>query len=129
MGHGLGPGTMPDQHRRTGPPIGGEALGGIDYNDPRWHVPGFPQDMMNMKEMMTSEEALKKITKPETNGMRHNWHIGVRAMMTVMRVLPDDLYEKVINGVPLPDGASVPLSGTDEGQRFDEERMEGPGGG
>ncbi len=76
-----------------------------------------------MKESMMSEEALKKITKPETNGMRHDWYIGVRAMMTVIRVLPDDLYEKVLQGVPLPDGASVPGSGTDEGLRFDEDNM------
>ncbi len=123
-GHGLGPGTMPDQHKRTGPPIGGsEELGGVDYYDPRWHVPGFPQDMMKMKEQMTSEEDLKKITKPETNGMRYNWFMGVRAMMTIMRVLPDDLYRKVLNGEPLPDGASVPLSGTDEGKRFDDDKM------
>ena len=51
-------------------------------------VPGFPQDMfMAMDEM---------VAKPETYGMRPSWSGGVTGMMTVMRVLPEELYEEVV---------------------------------
>ena len=43
----------------------------------------------------------------QTFGMRHNWYIGIRAMMTIFRVLPDDLYEKVLAGETSP---TVPAS-------------------
>lgn len=82
---------------------------GLGADDPRWRVPGFPQDMMDMKAMQHSEAELQKLRKPETRGMRYNWFIGVEAMMTVLRVLPDELYEKVVSGEgQIPDGASVP---------------------
>jgi hypothetical protein len=29
--------------------------------------------------------------------MRKKWHMGVHGMMTVVRVLPDDLYDLVMN--------------------------------
>jgi hypothetical protein len=41
---------------------------------------------------------MKKITgKRETRGMRWNWHIGPKGLMTVLRVLPETLYERVMN--------------------------------
>lgn len=116
LGRDLGPQTNPDQVERNGPPVGGGRHGGIDYYDPRWRVPGFPQDMMDMKAMQYSEEELEKIRRPETRGMRHNWFIGPNAMMTVVRVLPDELYEKVVSRrEEIPPGASIPGSGRDEG--------------
>jgi hypothetical protein len=110
LGHGLGPQTAPDRRERTGPPMGeGGPRMGMGYDDPRWRVPGFPQDMMDMKAMQHSEAELRAIRKPETRGMRSNWFIGVDAMMTVVRVLPDDLYDEVVSGRgEIPDGASVP---------------------
>jgi FtsP/CotA-like multicopper oxidase with cupredoxin domain len=73
-------------------------------------VPGSPQDMFGMIEY--SESALKKLSKPETRGMRKDWYKGVEALMTVVRVLPPDLYEKVVSGKgEVPVGASVPGSG------------------
>ena len=42
-------------------------------------VPGFPQDMMDMHGMPSTEADLKKLNKPETRGMRRNWFHGVEA--------------------------------------------------
>jgi hypothetical protein len=44
--------------------------------------------------------------------MRQNWFTGVEAMMTVLRVLPPDLYDAVMSGdEELPPGISVPGGG------------------
>ena len=50
-------------------------------------APGFPQDMF----MAMDEE----VAKPETYGLRPTWSAGVQGMMTLVRVLPLALYEKV----------------------------------
>ena len=72
-------------------------------------VPGSPQDMFEMTEY--SQTALKKLNKAETRGMRKDWYKGVEALMTVVRVLPSDLYEKVVSGKgEVAPGASVPGS-------------------
>lgn len=78
---------------------------------PKHEVPGFPQDMMGMMGDF-SPEALKKIRKPETEGMRRNWFIGHHGMMTLVRVLPPDLYDKMLAGEEVPFGASVPGGGS-----------------
>lgn len=44
-----------------------------------------------------SQAAMKKIMgRRETRGMRKGWQMGVKGLMTVLRVLPDDLYKKVM---------------------------------
>jgi hypothetical protein len=41
--------------------------------------------------------------------MRTDWYKGVEGLMTVVRVLPPELYEKVVSGKgEVPPGASVP---------------------
>ncbi len=55
-------------------------------------VPGYPQDMM-----MTSMDSA--VAKPETYGLAPGWSSGVNGMMTLVRVLPPDLYEKVMAAV------------------------------
>lgn len=51
-------------------------------------VPGFPQDMfMPMDEL---------VAKPETYGLRPTWSGSMMGMMTLVRVLPPDLYDKVL---------------------------------
>lgn len=63
---------------------------------PAFQVPGYPQKMQGMS---MSGEFMQKIDgRREVRGMRHNWHIGVHGLMTVVRVLPDDLYELVMHG-------------------------------
>ena len=67
---------------------------------------------------MYSPEQLKKINKPQTRGMRRNWFSGVEALMTVLRVLPPDLYEKVMTGKgDVEPGAST--AGAGPGQMMD----------
>jgi hypothetical protein len=53
-----------------------------------WAVPGYPQDMF-----MLMDEA---VAKPETYGLRSGWTGAMMGMMTLVRVLPPDLYEKVM---------------------------------
>ncbi|MGE0827313.1 MAG: copper oxidase [Candidatus Binatia bacterium] len=67
-----------------------------DLQDPRFAVTGYPQKMQGMT---MSKEARHKINaKREVGGMRHNWHEGPKGLMTVLRVLPEDLYERVMHG-------------------------------
>ena len=63
------------------------------HTDPGFLVPGYPQMMQGQH---FSPDQMKKIDgRRETRGMRHNWHMGIKAMMTVVRVLPDDLYDRL----------------------------------
>jgi FtsP/CotA-like multicopper oxidase with cupredoxin domain len=71
-------------------------------------VPGYPQGMMDM-EMSLSSEYIRKLNKRETRGMRADWYTGVQGLMTVVRVLPPDLYDAVMSGdAEVPAGASIP---------------------
>jgi hypothetical protein len=110
MGRGLGGGTDPDHPTRAGMSLGGMHAPGGHYDDPRWKIPGYPQDMMDMKEMAWSKDELAKLqARREVRGMRRNWFIAPNAMMTVLRVLPDDLYEKVMaDRQDISAGASIP---------------------
>ena len=108
LGRGLGEQTGYEREVRNGPPLGRREL------DPGYRVPGYPQDMMDMHGMYTPAE-LGKINQPLTRGMRRNWFSGVEALMTVLRVLPPELYEKVVSGEgEIEPGASVPGSGPGE---------------
>ncbi len=91
-------GGVPEPLVRTGPV------------EPKRRVPGYPQDMMGMMGDF-SPQALDRVRRPETAGMRRNWMIGTHGMKTVVRVLPPDLYEKVMAGEEVPPGASVPGAG------------------
>jgi hypothetical protein len=57
-------------------------------------VPGYPQDDMMI--MMQMDEA---VAKPETYGLAPGWSASVMGMMTLVRVLPPDLYEEVMTRV------------------------------
>ena len=53
-------------------------------------VPGFPQDMwMPMDEMVAD--------KPEVFGLRKDWTGSMMGMMTLVRVLPPELYDKIMD--------------------------------
>jgi manganese oxidase len=53
-------------------------------------VPGYPQDMwMPMDEMVTP--------KPELYGLRPTWSGAFMGMMTMIRVLPPELYDKIMD--------------------------------
>ena len=53
-------------------------------------VPGFPQDAF-------MEMAMDKaVARPEHYGLPPNWSASFMGMMTLVRVLPDELYDKIV---------------------------------
>jgi FtsP/CotA-like multicopper oxidase with cupredoxin domain len=125
LGRSMGENTGSERAVPTGPHDpgehgghGGGAMEGMQHGghgaSHGGRVPGFPADMMDMMGMY-SEADLKKINKPQTRGMRRGWFAGVEALHTVVRVLPPDLYEKVVSGKgDIAPGASVPGGGPGE---------------
>jgi manganese oxidase len=100
--------TMNHMVSGVGPGSRGLARGGKE--DPRYQVPGFPQGT-GMMAMMSPAEVAKITKNPRTRGMRPMWYMGVMGLMTVVRVLPPDLYDKVVSGKgKVRPGASVPGS-------------------
>jgi FtsP/CotA-like multicopper oxidase with cupredoxin domain len=76
--------------------------------DPRYRVPGYPQDAGMMPEMSAAEMA-RLTANPRARGMLPHWPMGVMGLMTVVRVLPPELFDKVISGKgDIAPGASVP---------------------
>jgi len=55
-------------------------------------VPGFPQDAYMESSMMEMDEAVQK---PENSGLTSGWSAFMQGMMTLVRVLPPDEYEKM----------------------------------
>jgi FtsP/CotA-like multicopper oxidase with cupredoxin domain len=76
--------------------------------DPKYQVPGYPQ-MTGMHAMMSEEQVKKLKANPLTRGMAPEWFMHLQALHTVVRVLPEDLYQQVVSGKEdIPAGASVP---------------------
>jgi len=60
---------------------------------------------------MTMEEMRKLTGRRETAGMREGWFTGVHGLFTVLRVLPPELFDKVMNtNEPIPPNSSTPLN-------------------
>ncbi|WP_339731303.1 copper oxidase [uncultured Gimesia sp.] len=80
-----------------------------EKNKAGFEVPGFPQMMSSAK---WSKEELHRITsRRETQGMREGWYHGVKGLFTVLRVLPPELYDKVMHtNDPIPPNSSTPLN-------------------
>ena len=50
---------------------------------------------------------LRRLAQRESRGMRHDWS-HVKGLTTIVRVLPPDLYDKVMHGDdPLAPGSSI----------------------
>ena len=110
---GIGPGSRPTN---TG---GQMATAGDHASHPKagiaqkvsfdpYSVPAYPQGA-GMHAMMSKEEIEKLMSNPRTRGMAPQWYMGVKGLFTVVRVLPSDLYEKVISGKGhVLAGASIP---------------------
>ena len=124
LGRGTGENTGTDRAVGNGPQPGqagmpampgmpgGQPKGGghEGHGGPAKAVPGFPQSMGDM--VMYTPAQIQKLSKPETRGMRNGWFQGVEGLMTVVRVLPPDLYDKVVSGKgEVAPGASVPGAG------------------
>jgi FtsP/CotA-like multicopper oxidase with cupredoxin domain len=114
LGRGTGENTGTDRAVGNGPMMAAGGQPGMKGMDMKGMpgmggamVPGFPQDMSGMSSYSAGE--LKKLTKPETRGMRNGWFADVGGLTTIVRVLPPDLYDKVMLGKgEVAPGASVP---------------------
>ncbi len=66
----------------------------MTHDDPGFAVPGYPQ---GMKGMDMSDEFMKAIwSRREFMGMRATAAMSLMGLMTTMRVLPEDLYHRVM---------------------------------
>jgi manganese oxidase len=120
MGRGMGENTSNERAVMTGmkdmkdmPGMKGMAgmkdMPGMDMSGKS--VPGYPADMMDMPTPYSAAD-LKKLNKPETRGMRRDWFHGIEALHTVVRVLPSELYDRIVSGKgDVAPGASVPGGG------------------
>jgi FtsP/CotA-like multicopper oxidase with cupredoxin domain len=70
---------MPARPAVTQPPAGAAPNAGM--------FPGYPQDMFMVMDEM--------VAKPETYGLRAGWTGGTMGMMTIVRVLQPDLFDKI----------------------------------
>jgi hypothetical protein len=70
-------------------------------------VPGFPQDAFME---MGMDEA---VYRPEHYGLPTNWSASFMGMMTLVRIVPDELYEKIqsLKSRPANDNAAPPAGG------------------
>ena len=70
-------------------------------------IPAFPQLMQG--KMPMNPTMMKKIAgRRETQGMSDQWFKGSKGMMTIIRVLPEELYTKITQtNLPIPVGASL----------------------
>ena len=116
LGRGMGVGSTNDTRMSNGP-LAGEAMQhtmpGMEHQMPGMQhethegmqmgaevspdankVPGFPQDAFMEGPTMAMD---KMVAKPETYGLPSGWSGFVQGMMTLVRVLPPDLYDKIMS--------------------------------
>jgi hypothetical protein len=115
LGRGLGVGSSTEMPRTNGPLSPSEAekamatMPGMDHSQmpgmdhsrmtmpalPRNanQVPLFPQDAFMEGPMMAMD---KEIEKPETYGLPEGWSGFVGGMMTLVRVMPPEQYDKIM---------------------------------
>ncbi len=66
----------------------------LSREDKGFETPGYPQIM---KGMSMSDDFMKAIwARREVQGMRQTWPMAVMGLMTALRVLPEDLYQRVM---------------------------------
>ena len=66
--------------------------------------PGYPQKMQGMQ--MPPEAMARLWSRREVQGARAGFHEPLRGLMTAVRVLPDDLYDRLMHSdEPIPKGA------------------------
>jgi manganese oxidase len=119
LGRGLGVGSTTDMARANGPLTKSEAdkamasmpgidhskMPGMDYGAMQgmnWpelqknpnQVPLFPQDAFMEGPMMAMDN---EVDKPETYGLPAGWSGFMGGMMTLVRVLPPDQYQKIMD--------------------------------
>ncbi|MCA1635087.1 MAG: copper oxidase [Acidobacteria bacterium] len=98
---GKGTEVQPGQTERVG------QVSNPDDEARRKTVPGYPQDMVMFMD--------KEVAKPETYGLPPGWSGSFMGMMTMVRVLPPDLYDEVMRRVR--EGIAEPPQGQPAGQQ------------
>jgi hypothetical protein len=107
LGRGMGVGSTSENAIPNGPispeeamhdmagmdSSGGQMAGMADIAKDANKVPGFPQDAFMEGPMMAMD---KMVEKPETFGLPEGWSGYVGGMMTLVRVLPPDQYNKYL---------------------------------
>jgi len=73
-------------------------------------VPSFPQDAF----MEMGMDKAVGVDKPENDGLPFNWSAGMMGMMTLVRVLPDEKYNQILE-MKTSGAHSTPTSGPHEG--------------
>lgn len=106
LGRGMGVGSTLEQATSNGPHSQQQAgmpqgMPGMqmqtdkaDVSSDANSVPGFPQDAFMEGPAMTMDEMFEK---PETYGLRPGWSGFMQGMMTLVRVLPLDQYNHIID--------------------------------
>ena len=77
-------------------------------------VPGFPQDAFMEGPAMAMD---KMVEKPENYGLRPGWSGFMQGMMTFLRVLPPDMYDKVMALREQQKGKPEPMPGMEHQHR------------
>jgi FtsP/CotA-like multicopper oxidase with cupredoxin domain len=107
LGRGLGVGSTNDQMMANTPlssPKVMASMPGMQHMDPTMggeiapdanRVPGFPQDAYMEGPMMAMDDMVKK---PQNYNLRPGWSGFMQGMMTFVRVLPPDQYDRIIEG-------------------------------
>ncbi len=133
MGRGMGVGSAVSQPTTNGPlspqsssaqqssqqsgapGMGGMQMGQADVSKDANFVPGFPQDAFMESPAMAMDAMVEK---PETFGLRPGWSGYMQGMMTLIRVLPAERYEEIVNlreKLRKNGGATMPgMNGTGE---------------
>jgi FtsP/CotA-like multicopper oxidase with cupredoxin domain len=65
------------------------------HTDAGFAVPGHPQ--MRKEKGFSVDELAKIHGRREVRGMRPDWHMALKGLMTAVRVLPEDLYNRVMH--------------------------------
>jgi FtsP/CotA-like multicopper oxidase with cupredoxin domain len=93
LGPGLGRGMgMASQERQVSNSVGQHQHQSAGMSqEAKKRVPGYPQDDHMMTLFMD-----KEVAKPETNYLAPGWSASVMGMMTLVRVLPPDKYDKIM---------------------------------
>jgi len=124
LGRGLGVGSTNDQpvgNTPLSPQKAREAMAGMQQNMPGIDhgamkmdaevaanansVPGFPQDAYMEGPMMAMDQMVQK---PQNDGLRPGWSGFMQGMMTFVRVLPPDRYQRIMDLIKAQQAGGAP---------------------
>jgi manganese oxidase len=121
LGRGMGVGSAFDQAMSNGPTSSrqtGDATpamqgmtidaGKAQVSQDANSIPGFPQDAYMEGPAMAMDSMFQK---PETDGLRPGWSGFAQGMMTLVRILPPDRYNRIMELRSQQGAAPQPMPG------------------